>query len=884
MIFLSAAQAQERLSKTINSNWHFIKGDTTKTNLTNKWQPVSIPHSWNAVDVMDDQPGYYRGAGWYKKTLYIPSSWKEKEVFIFFEGAAQVAEVFLNGTKIGEHTGSYNFFSFPISKYLKFTKEGNTTNELVVRVDNSNNENIPPLSGDFTFFGGIYRDVYLKAVNKIHFDADNHASSGIFITTPVVNSSTADVHIKGAFLNAGSDKKKLNINHKIVDGNGKLLVEIKNTYHANPGQKVPFSQDMKNIKGFQLWSIENPHLYRLVSTISDAGTNQTLDEVSNPLGFRWFKFDAEKGFFLNGKSVKLVGASRHQDYKGMANALPDALHTRDVELLKAMGGNFLRVSHYPQDPAVLEACDRLGILASVETPIVNRITETAAFAKNSKDMHLEMIRQHFNHPSLIMWTYMNEVLLRPRYEKGSEKQELYFNNITKLAQELEDITRKEDPYRYTMIPNHGAFELYNKVQLTKIPMLVGWNLYLGWYSRTLDGFGAFLDQHRKQLPDKPLLVTEYGADADNRLHSFDPIRFDKTVEYTNKYHQVYLKAMMDRPFVAAAMIWNLAEFNSEARGESTPHINSKGILTHDRKPKDGYRFYQANLLGSPYVQIGSKEWIVRTGFAATEKNAICTQPVIVFSNQKTVSLKQNGKLIGSAATAQGIASFEVPFVNGLNRLTVAAMADGIEINDQVDINFHMLSQNLKSKELPFNELNISLGDKRFFYDENAAQVWISEQEYLPGSWGYKGGSVYTMENTSRLSYGSDKNILGTDLDPIYATQRTGIEQFKFDVPDGDYLVTLHFAELNSAIKREGLIYNLSEGKEGTEEFKERLFDVTINGKEALSGLSNAETLIPEHAVAAKFNISVNNNNGITIDFKAIKGASILNGIQLKKVR
>ncbi len=479
---------------------------------------------------------------------------------------------------------------------------------------------------------------------------------------------------------------------------------------------------------------------------------------------------------------------------------------------------------------------------------------------------------------------MNEVLLRPPYQNDSLKREAYFNKVTDLAQRIEDLTRSEDPYRYTMIPNHGAFDLYNRVKLTTIPKLVGWNLYLGWYSRTFDGFSNYLDQHRKALPGKPLLVTEYGADADSRLHSFEPVRFDKTVEYANKYHQYYLKAMLDRPFVAAAMIWNLAEFNSEQRTESTPHVNAKGILTTDRKPKDAYRFYQANLLKEPYIQLGSKEWTIRTGFAASDGELTHTQPVTVFSNQSAVSLKHNGKLIGTQKTELGTAHFNVPFINGLNRLVAIATVDGSEVLDHADIQFKLLSPDLKSKILPFDELNVSLGDKRMFYDETAQQVWLPEQEYKPGSWGYIGGKVYAMANTSRHSYGSDKNIIGTDLDPVYATQRTGIEQMKFDVPAGDYEVTLHFAELMSDIKREELAYNLGGAAKTGEGFKERVFDVSINGQDQLIHFSNTEYLIPEHAVAFKFSVTVKQEEGVSVNFRAVKSEAILNGIQLKKIR
>ena len=196
-----------------------------------------LPHTWNAQDVMDDEPGYYRGDGWYKKTIYVPANWKEKEVYLYFEGAAQVAEVFVNGKPVGKHIGSYNAFSFSISTYLNFASQGNAANELLVKVDNSHNENIPPLSADFTFYGGIYRDVYLKAINKVHFDADNHASSGIFITTPSVTNNNASVNIKGAFVNQSNSKRNIVVSQKIYDVNGKLFAEQKSAFKTTPVKK-----------------------------------------------------------------------------------------------------------------------------------------------------------------------------------------------------------------------------------------------------------------------------------------------------------------------------------------------------------------------------------------------------------------------------------------------------------------------------------------------------------------------------------------------------------------------------------------------------------------------------------------------------------------------
>ncbi len=419
-----------RVVVALNNGWQFAKDSSAKGPAQLKYTKVNIPHTWNAFDVLDDEPGYYRGIGYYKKKLTVAPSWRSKQVFLDFGAANQETTVFLNGKKIGHHVGGYTGFYVPLNN-LKY----NGTDELLIKVDNSHNENIPPLTGDFTFFGGIYRNVNLIAVNKTHFADEQYGSTGVYVATTDVDNGEATVNVKGK-LNNSAHRKTLAVTAEILDAKGNKVAHTKWNSIANAVPQIDFELPPITVKKPNLWSPENPHLYQVITKVADAQTGELLDEVKTEIGLRYFSFDAEKGFFLNGKSVKLIGASRHQDFAKMGNAVPAALQVRDVELLKQMGGNFLRVAHYPQDQAVLNACDKLGILTSVEIPVVNEITESQAFYDNCKHMQLEMIKQNFNHPSVIIWAYMNEVLLKMHFGKEPERKKIYLKNIENLAQQL----------------------------------------------------------------------------------------------------------------------------------------------------------------------------------------------------------------------------------------------------------------------------------------------------------------------------------------------------------------------------------------------------------------------------------------------------------------
>ncbi|MBO2543171.1 DUF4982 domain-containing protein [Salegentibacter sp. BDJ18] len=882
--FCLTAQNSSRIAYTINSDWNFHKGDLKGPENVQEidWEEVTIPHTWNTRDVMDDEMGYYRGISWYKRKLVVPASYKEKQVFLHFEGANQEVEVFVNGNRVGEHLGGYTAFTFPITEHLNFS-EDTEVNEILIKVDNSYNEDIPTLTADFTFFGGIYRDVYLIATSQVHFDLLDHGSKGVFISTPNVSEKLAEVEVKSQVVNDGEDRRTLRLVNTIRDADFNLISQEQKKIKLKAGEKQNLVQSLK-VPTPYLWSPEDPYLYRVTTSIYEK--EELLDEVSTPLGLRWFEFDAEKGFFLNGKFMKLIGTNRHQDFEGLGNAVPDELAKRDVQLLKEMGGNFLRVAHYPHDPTVLETCDRLGILAAVEIPIVNRITESEAFAENSKNMQVEMIRQGYNHPSVIIWAYMNEVLLRPRFADDKERQDVYYRKIAELAQELEDITRSEDPYRYTMIPNHGHMDRYERVGLTEIPMIVGWNLYQGWYSSGIEKFASNLDRHKKKFPNKPMIVTEYGADADPRLRSFAPVRFDMTVEYANHYHQVYLEEIMKRNFVVGATVWNLADFSSETRHDVVPHVNNKGIMELDRKPKDTYFYYQSQLLAEPFIRIASRNWTKRSGIS--EKNASeAIQPLEVFTNLEEAYLLVNGEKLETQKAENNVIIWQVPFRDGINSMEVVSEVNGKKYKDHIEVDFYLLPYDLSEKN-SFKDLSINLGTRqRIFVDELTQQVWMYDQPYREGSWGHLGGETYEMENNSRTSYGTDQNILGTDLDPVYQTQLVGIKQYKIDVPNGLYDVILHFAEFETTEKSEVVAYNLATEqelkKDGIKEPHQRIFSVTVNSEPIFLDLNLASDFEPLRAINRKIRIDVRDGQGILINFESTEGRAVLNGLEVKKI-
>ena len=871
------AQAQQRVVYTINDGWKFTKGSPFEAQLAgcddSSWETVNIPHTWNNKDADDETPGFYRGPAWYRKQLFVDKSQEGRQAVIYFEGANQEVRFYLNGQFVGEHKGGYTRFCFDITSHLRYGQE----NLFAIYVNNVYNPNIPPLSADFTFFGGIYRDVYLQFMNPVHIATNDYASSGVYIRTPEVNNSAASVEITTLLTNDMPQPTEIRVENIICDADGKEVKKTQAEVKLAAGEtKTDISKKIK-IDSPRLWDIDDPYRYMVYTRILDKRKGTLLDEVVNPLGLRWFKFDSEKGFFLNGKGRKLIGTARHQDYFQKGNALRDELHVQDVLLLKEMGGNYLRVSHYPQDPVIMEMCDKLGIVTSVEIPVVNAVTETEEFLHNSVEMAKEMVRQDFNRPSVMIWGYMNEIFLRRPYTEGKQLED-YYRFTEKVARALEATIREEDPSRYTMMAYHNMPQYYEDAHLTEIPMIQGWNLYQGWYEPDINEFQRLLDRAHKAYKGKVLMITEYGPGVDPRVHSYQPERFDFSQEYGLVYHKHYLNEMMKRPFIAGSSLWNLNDFYSESRVDAVPHVNNKGVVGLNREKKDVYWFYKTALSRRPILVIGNREWKSRGGVVNTAQKE-CIQSVPVFSNAEEVELFVNNKSLGKKKIENNYALFDVPFVGGENLLEAVAVTGDNKLRDMLRIQFQLVGSQLKDEAVPFTEINVMLGSPRYFEDRAANVAWIPEQEYKPGSWGFIGGTSYRRKTGFGTMLGSDIDIHGTDMNPIFQTQRVGIKSFKADVPDGEYSVYLHWAELESDKEREALVYNLGADSEQTFAGN-RSFGISINGTTVSDDFNVARDYGYARAVIKKFVITVKDGKGVSVDFHKKEGEPILNAIRI----
>ena len=612
------------MSKTIllnHSNWHFTK-ENTGIPTAIMGEAITLPHTWNAVDGQDGGNDYYRGTCWYTLALTKPAIPAGGKAVLQLDGAAMTAAVYLNGEKLAEHKGGYSTFRVDLTDHLK------EENLLAISVDNRDNGTVYPQKADFTFYGGIYRDVTLHIVPAEHFALPANGAPALKVTPIVTDLSakTSEVTVEAAVVGAQTVTFALEgqtLTAPVEKGTAKVVFTLNNAH---------------------LWDgVDDPFLYT-VSAKLDNG-----EETSARFGCRKFEIDPQKGFHLNGRSYPLRGVSRHQDRKGMGNALTNEMMEEDISIILEMGANTIRLAHYQHAPYFYDLCDEKGLVIWAEIPYITmHMTNGRA---NTLTQMEELIVQNYNHPCIAVWGLSNEITAA-----SAVNEDLLENHRL-----LNELAHKLDPTRKTTMAN--VFMLETTSPILEIPDVNSYNLYFGWYLGELEQNDEFFDKYHADFPDRCIGFSEYGADANPQYQSSHPEKGDYTESYQCVYHEHIAKMIADRPWLWATHVWNMFDFAADARDQGgEPGMNHKGLVTFDRKTrKDSFYLYKAWWSDENFVHICSKRFTDRTESEIEVK---------VYSNQKSVALYCNGKKL-SEQTGEHVFQFRVPLTGSIEVKAVA---------------------------------------------------------------------------------------------------------------------------------------------------------------------------------------------------------------------
>lgn len=609
---------------SFNDNWKFIKNAADEVEAAKgEGESIALPHTWNAVDGQDGGNDYHRGTCWYVKKFAKPEKNETDKAYLEFCGAAMTAEIYLNGEKISRHEGGYSTFRVEITERLE---EENT---LVVSVDNSNNTTVYPQTADFTFYGGLYRDVNLIIVPETHFELAYCGSQGIKVT-PVVNleEKKAVVTVE-AWVCGDADMVTFEVNQEKI-----------NASLENGRAKAEFV-----IENVHLWDgVDDPYLYTAKAFMENG------DIVSTRFGCRKYYIDPQKGFFLNGHPYLLRGVSRHQDFKGVGNALTIEHHKKDMEIIKEIGATTLRLAHYQHAQEFYDLCDENGLIVWAEIPYITMHMKNGR--ANTLSQMEELVVQNYNHPSIICWGLSNEITAASAVDDDLLENHRLLNNLC----------HRLDSTRLTTMAN--VFMLETDSPILEIPDINSYNLYFGWYLGELEQNDEFFDEYHEKYPDRVIGFSEYGADANPQYQAAVPEKGDYTESYQAVYHEHILQMIEKRPWLWATHVWNLFDFAADGRDEGGKHgENQKGLVTIDRKTKkDAFYLYKAAWnKKEPFVHLCGKRYVDRTEDVTEVK---------VYSNQSKITLVVDGKEF-ETQTGKTIFKFNVP-ISGEHKITAIA--------------------------------------------------------------------------------------------------------------------------------------------------------------------------------------------------------------------
>lgn len=690
-----------RLSRIININqdWQFTQASCSMEALsTCSMETVNIPHTWNGLDGQDGGNDYYRGQCWYKKSFVVDKADGER-VYIEMGAVNSVANVYVNGVHLGEHRGGYSLFRFDMTDHVR-TGE----NELIVSADNSPFEDVYPLFADFTFYGGIYRDVNIVVTPAVHLDRLDMGSSGVYVSQKSINDDRAALEVRARVRNAGQPVEAV-CSVQFLDAEGQVVVSGQHAASVEGVDDIALSLVVDNP---HLWNgVYDPYLYdcQVQLLVGD----QVMDTIKIPTGLRYCVFDGDKGFILNGQPMRLNGVSRHQDRETVGNALTPAHQQEDMALIQELGANSIRLAHYQHNAYFYDLCDQAGMVVWAEIPYISRTSSVEDYAANAISQMRELIRQNYNHASILMWGVQNEIGIFP-----DEKP------LHEIVHTINAVAKEEDPYRAT---TQAQVMMINETDPANWETdVVAFNQYHGWYVGETGGFDQFIRTFREANPDKCLGYSEYGAEGILQWHTDDPKVKDYTEEYHALYHEQVMTIFNRYDFIWGTYVWNMFDFGSDMRDEGgVKGRNNKGLVTFDRSiKKDAYYFYQSLWSKKKMLYIASKRF--------KDRHTKMIQ-VKVYSNMGTVELSVNGKVVEQQTRDDNVFVFDVKLKRGTNTITATAgaLTDTAEFVRVKKANpDYILPESEKKKGL-----NLDMGSnvRNWFEDED---VEVGELQFPEG--------------------------------------------------------------------------------------------------------------------------------------------------------
>lgn len=671
----------------INGNWQYTEdhiADLQDASDDTDWKEINLPHTWNQWDAVDNTPGYRRDVSWYKKNLDIPSV-TNAQYLLYFEGVNITSTIYVNGNRVHTHVGGYVGFEVDVTDHVKRGQ----SNTIHVKVDNSYNPDIiPSQKADFFIYGGITRDVWLKILPHVNI-------STVRVSTPSVSKSIANTEVTVSLHNLEKINNKHSIKCQILAPLTAAVVSEK-TVLASSLARSKSTLTMPTISNPKLWSPSTPNLYVVKTQLLDG--DNVIDERSETIGYRWFRFDDYGAFYLNGERLLLRGTHRHEEHAGYGAAMPNELHIRDIEQIKEVGANFLRLGHYPQDPVVYETCDRLGIIVWDELPWCRGGMGTEQWQANTERLLEEQILQNYNHPSIFFWSLGNEIFWMPDFENGGDTKQLN-SFVTRLHELAHDL----DASRMTAIRKY-----YDGADLVDVFSPSIWS---GWYAGVYTNYGKTLKENQKKYPR--FLHMEYGGSSHVGRHTENPVTGEgsmneddwaevanqvdiknmaKSGDWTENYivdlFDWYLGITETSSDLSGNAQWAFKDFGTPLRPENAiPYLNQKGLVDREGKPKDAFYVFKSYWSEDPFTYIESHTWTERRGPASKPRN------VCVYSNCDEVELFQNNKSLGKKKRVRGDfpacgLNWDIIFVEGTNNLSAIGYADGETIAlDTMAVNY-----------------------------------------------------------------------------------------------------------------------------------------------------------------------------------------------------